>query len=48
MGGSDSELQDITTRLEEKASCYRMEVSSEKSNEGLLANTTNQNTPLTL
>ena len=31
MGGSEAELEDLTTRLERTAEAYRMEVSSEKS-----------------
>ncbi|KAI0241541.1 hypothetical protein LSAT2_023837 [Lamellibrachia satsuma] len=42
MGGSENELQDRTTRLEEKARTYGMKVSSEKSK--VLVNSTNQNT----
>ena len=38
MGGSENELQDLTTRLEEKARTYGMEVSSEKSK--ILVNST--------
>ena len=46
MGGSDNELQDLTTRLEEKARAYGMEISSEKSK--ILVNFTNQNTPINI
>ena len=46
MGGSENELQDLTTRLEEKASVYGMEVSSEKSK--ALVNSTNQKTPVNI
>ena len=43
MGDSDNELQDLTTRLEEKARTYGMKVSSEKST--ILVNRTNQKHP---
>ena len=46
MGDSESELQDITTRPEEKARAYGMEVSSEKSK--ILVNSTYQNTPINI
>ena len=44
MWSSENELQDFTTRLEEKARAYGMEVSSEKSK--VLVNSINQNTPI--
>ena len=46
MGGSENEVQDFTTRQEEKAIACGMEVSSEKS-KGLV-NSTNQNTPINI
>ena len=42
MGGSESELQDLATRLEENARAHGMEISSEKSK--IPVNSTNQNT----
>ena len=42
----ENELLDLTTRLEEKARAYRMEVSSEKSK--VLVNSNNQNTPINI
>ena len=44
MGGSENELQDLNTRLEETA--YGMEFSSEKSK--VFVNITNQNTPINI
>ena len=46
MGGSKSELQDLTTRLEEKTRAYGMEVNSERSK--VLVDSTNQNTPINI
>ena len=45
MGGSESEIQDLTARLEEKARAFGMEVSSEKSK---ILNITNLNTPINI
>ena len=39
MGGSNGELQDLTNRLTETATAYRMEVSTEKSK--IMTNSTN-------
>ena len=41
-----NELQDLTTRLEEKARAYGMEVSLEKRQ--ILINSTNQNAPINI
>ena len=43
MGGSEAELQDLTTRLEETSTAYGMEVSAEKSK--ILVNSHNQQAP---
>ena len=39
MGGSNSELQDFTNRIVDRATAYRMEVSTEKSK--IITNSTN-------
>ena len=39
LGGSNGELQDLTNRLTETATAYRMEVSTEKSK--IMTNSTN-------
>ena len=45
-GGSESELQELTTRLDEQARAYGMEVSSEKSK--ILVKSINQNNPINI